>query len=136
MSRNRRETEMGKQINWNRVRYVGRSTLDHRREFTRRDRADAWLMKCFQAQRAAAKRRGIPFAMTFEEWLGIWQRSGRLRQRGTMAGNYVMARQGDVGPYCSSNIKIVSIEENLREAAANRKARQMLTAPSSAEVPW
>jgi len=101
-------------------------------------------MKCFQVQRARAKQRGIAFAMTYEEWLGVWQQSGRLRQRGTASGNYVMARQGDVGAYCSSNIKIITIEENLREAAANRKARQTLTAPSTgwitasstAGAPW
>jgi hypothetical protein len=141
---NEGKTEMATKMNWERVRYVGRRTLDHRGEFRRRDRANAWLMKCFQAQRAAAKSRGIPFAMTYDEWLGIWQGSGRLRQRGTASGSYVMGRKGDVGPYASSNVKIITIQENMREAAANRKLRQALTAASAdwvtasstAAVPW
>jgi hypothetical protein len=101
-------------------------------------------MKCFQAQRAAAKSRGIAFEFSYAEWLATWENSGRLRQRGTMSGNYVMGRKGDAGPYCSSNIKIISHAQNVREGVANWKARQALTAPSTdwatasstATVPW
>ena len=135
---------MTRRMDWRKARLVGRPSLDHRRESRRRDRADAWLMKCFQTQRAAAKQRGIPFAMEYEEWLGVWKASGRLQQRGTLRGNYQMGRKGDVGPYISSNVAIITLEENHRQAAANRKARQALTAAStdwitaasSAEVPW
>jgi hypothetical protein len=131
-------------MKWDRVRYVGRRTLDHRHESRRRDRADAWLTKCFQAQRAAAKQRGVPFQLSYEQWLGIWQHSGRLRQRGTGTGRYVMGRAGDVGGYASSNVAIVRFEENVRQGVANWKARQALTAASSdwatasstAAVPW
>jgi hypothetical protein len=135
---------MATKMNWERVRFVGRQTLDYRRESRRRDRADAYLTKCFQAQRAAAKKRGIEFRMGYDEWLGVWKDSGRLHQRGTMRGNYNMGRRGDVGGYASSNVEIISQEENLRQAAQNRKARQALTAAStdwitaasSSEVPW
>jgi len=124
-----------------------RPNIDHRYEFNEfrvQDRADYWLRACFSRQRAAAKQRGIPFAMTFEEWLKVCQDSGRLRERGTMSGNYQMGRRGDVGGYASSNVEIVSLEENRRQAAANRKAGQALTAASSdwvtasstAAVPW
>ena len=116
-------------MNWERVRLVGRQTFDHRGEFKRRDRANAYLTKCFQAQRAAAKRRGIAFEFSYSEWLATWERSGRLRERGTLAGNYQMGRKGDVGPYCSSNVKIITLEENRRQAAENRKLR--LTAAST-----
>jgi len=92
---------------------------------------NAYYRKCFHTQRAAAKQRRVPFHLTYDEWIGIWQRSGRLLQRGTMRGNYNMGRRGDVGGYASSNVDIISQAENLRQAAANRKARQALTAAST-----
>jgi len=133
---------MATRMNWNRVRYVGRQTFDHRGEFKRRDRANAYLVKCYQAQRAAAKRRGIAFEFSYSEWLATWERSGRLRERGTMSGNYQMGRLGDRGPYASSNVAIITLEENHRQAAENRKARltapstDWITASSTAAVPW
>ena len=77
---------------------------------------NAYYRKCFHSQRAAAKQRRIPFHFTYAEWLLTWQRSGRLQQRGTMSGNYQMGRLGDVGPYASSNVKIITIQQNTREA--------------------
>jgi len=99
---------------------------------------------CFTRQRAAAKQRRIPFHLTYDEWLGVWQGSGRLQQRGTMSGNYQMGRRGDVGPYASPNVEIISLAENHRQAAINRKLRQALTAASTdwstasstVAVPW
>lgn len=138
------KTEMATKMNWNRVRYVGRSTLDHRRESRRRDRADAWLFGCFTRQKASAKQRGVPFAMTFEQWLNVWTTSGKLRERGAGTGRYVMGRHFDRGGYSSSNVSIIPHEQNLRDGAVNRKARQALTAASTdwitasstAAVPW
>src|SRR5262245_38611376 len=118
---------MNNRMKWERVRYVGRQTLDHRRESRRRDRADAWLFGCFTRQKASAKQRGVPFAMTFEQWLGIWRDSGRLHERGVTT--FHMARRGDIGGYASSNVEIISAKENWRQIAANKKAR--LTAAST-----
>src|SRR5205823_14636294 len=109
------ERAMSGKMNWRRARLYGRSTLDHRYEGELPDRADRWLLGCFRRQRAAAKQRGVPFHFTFEEWSRTWKDSGRLPQRGTMRANYQMARRGDVGGYASSNVEIVSIEENLRQ---------------------
>jgi hypothetical protein len=69
----------------------------------------------FASQKADAKRRGIPFLLTFNEWLGIWKASGRLRQRGHGRGYYVMARYGDRGGYEVGNVRIILFEENARE---------------------
>jgi hypothetical protein len=88
-----------------------------------------YYRKCWIQQRATAKQRRVPFHLTYDEWLGIWQRSGRLCQRGTASGSYQMARKGDVGGYASSNVKIITIQENVWEAAQNRRAR--LTAAST-----
>jgi hypothetical protein len=122
---------MATKMDWNRVRYVGKQTFDHRGEFRRRDRANSYLMKCFQAQRAAAKSRGIAFEFSYAEWLATWENSGHLRQRGTMSGNFVMGRKGDVGGYASSNVSIIPHGQNVREGRANWKARQALTAAST-----
>jgi hypothetical protein len=125
----------GRRMDWRKARLHGKPTLDHRDEFGEfrvRDRADYWLRKCFQVQRARAKQRGIPFAMTYEEWLRTWNDSGHLHQRGTRSGNFVLGRRGDVGGYASSNVEIVSIQQNTWEAAQHRKLRrQALTAPST-----
>jgi hypothetical protein len=51
----------------------------------------------FGASRRGAKRRGIPFLFTFEEW---WE----------------MARYGDVGAYEVGNVKIIPFGDNVREA--------------------
>jgi hypothetical protein len=56
-------------------------------------------------------------------------RSGHLHQRGTTSSAYVMARRGDTGPYCSSNVTIITQHENLMQAAENKRRR--LTAAST-----
>jgi hypothetical protein len=93
-------------------------------------RANPYYKKCFHCQRAASKRRGIPFDFSYAEWMRKWRSSGHLRQRGTMSGNYVMGRHGDRGAYTSSNVRIVTVQQNVREAAENRRQRG-LTAASS-----
>jgi hypothetical protein len=69
----------------------------------------------YAVQKGDAKRRGIAFLLTFEEWLGIWQESGHINESGSFAGQYCMARYGDKGPYAVGNIRICTIEENHRE---------------------
>jgi hypothetical protein len=79
--------------------------------------SDRIARRRFTAQRAHAKKRGISFEFTFDEWWNIWQKSGRWAERGCGKGQYVMARFGDIGPYASNNVKIITIEENSREHA-------------------
>lgn len=69
--------------------------------------------------RRAAKLRGIPFLMAFEEWIGMWKASGHWEQRGWRRGQYVMARPGDKGPYEIGNVKICLAEENRAERNQN-----------------
>ena len=73
------------------------------------------LRQKFSSHRSDAKRRGIPFLLTFEEWLDIWSESGKLEQRGNRSGRYVMARYGDKGAYEPDNVRIILFEENARE---------------------
>ena len=63
-----------------------------------------------------AKRRGIPFLLTFKAWLRIWKRSGKWTQRGNATThNYVMARKGDTGAYEEGNVQIVTHGTNIAE---------------------
>lgn len=74
----------------------------------------------FAQQRRDAKKRDIRFDLSFEEWLEIWNKSGRLDQRGCRKGQYVMARYGDTGPYATWNVKIILCEENHSEATLGK----------------
>ena len=49
-----------------------------------------WEQK-YNQHKYRAERRGIPFELTFKQWLKIWQYSGHLHERGHRQGQYVMA---------------------------------------------
>lgn len=70
--------------------------------------------KKYRRQKYSAKYRGIPFELTFDEWMKIWTGSGHWHERGRGKG-YVMARFGDKGPYAIGNVKIITNAENRRE---------------------
>lgn len=86
-------------------------------------KAEARLRKQFGCHKGDAKRRGIAFLLTFDEWLGIWKTSGRLKQRGHGRGRYVMARRGDRGGYEMGNVEIILFEENARAYRPTLDAR-------------
>lgn len=69
--------------------------------------------------RRNAKKRGIPFLISFEDWDTIWQLSGKWEQRGARKGRYVMARPGDKGAYEMGNVVICLAEENRAERNVN-----------------
>ena len=71
-----------------------------------------------------ARRRGIPFLLTFEEWCDIWYDSGKFAERGHSKGQYVMARFGDKGPYAVGNVQIITCSENMAEAWEIRRKRK------------
>lgn len=64
----------------------------------------------FTRHKANAKRRGVPFLFTFEDWLGVWRASGYWRMPG-----YVMCRYGDAGPYAKGNVYIGTVCSNTRD---------------------
>jgi hypothetical protein len=73
----------------------------------------------FEQQRRQAKQRGIEWLLSFDEWFKVWQDSGMWLLRGKRAGQYVMARKGDVGPYSTANVYICLASENHSHAHAN-----------------
>lgn len=73
----------------------------------------------YRGHRKNAKKGGVEFLLTFEEWLDIWETSGHLHERGCRKGQYVMARYGDQGPYAIGNVRICTVEENHKERMSN-----------------
>src|SRR5215467_14463835 len=84
-------------------------------------RANPYHRKCWLQHKASAKQRGIGFHLAYADWMRIWRASGHLHQRGTVRGAYVMGRIGDVGPYASSNVRVISIEEKPAAGCGEQK---------------
>lgn len=74
------------------------------------------VTKGFQDHKRNSAARGIPFHMTFIDWLSVWQASGKLDQRGRGKGKYVMSRIRDDGAYELGNVHVQLATENSREA--------------------
>lgn len=75
----------------------------------------------YRKQKHHAKKRGIQFLLTFDEWYKIWNDSGHLPERGRSAGKYCMARFGDIGPYAIGNVEIILVRINGYVANIGRK---------------
>jgi hypothetical protein len=69
-----------------------------------------------------AKARGVPFQLTYRQWLAVWTLSGKWRRRGREPRQYVMCRKGDRGAYAIGNVYIATNAYNMREA--NRTSAQ------------
>jgi hypothetical protein len=69
----------------------------------------------FNNHRVDARRRGIEFLFTFEEWWAWWQVDNRWENRGRGANQFVMARHGDQGPYAPWNVRCTTARENTQE---------------------
>jgi hypothetical protein len=78
----------------------------------------------YTRSKADAKRRGIEFLFTFEEWKSWWLETGKWEMRGKRAGCYQMCRKNDVGPYAVENVYCDTVEANSRlpHAGAKRPA--------------
>jgi len=63
----------------------------------------------------------IRFYLTFEEWIQIWEQSGKLNSRGKRKGEYVMARYNDTGDYAVNNVFITTMEHNTYLGNKGRK---------------
>ena len=68
----------------------------------------------FIDHRHMAMIRGVAFLMTFVEWWSVWTASGKWDERGRGYG-YVMARNGDAGPYAVGNVYICTGVQNLAD---------------------
>jgi len=76
----------------------------------------------YTRSKADAKRRGIEFLFTFEEWKQWWLDTGKWELRGKKAGCFQMCRNKDIGPYAVWNVYCDTVEANsaLPHAGASR----------------
>ena len=56
----------------------------------------------FASHKSGAKRRGIEFKLSFEQWMDIW--GDKLDQRGVRSDQLGMCRIGDKGAYEAGNV--------------------------------
>jgi hypothetical protein len=79
----------------------------------------------FIKQRNNARRRGVEWQLTFDEWVAWW--GDDIELRGTGRDNLQMQRYGDKGPYALGNIKKGVPAQNsatVSKCAANRRAEK------------
>jgi hypothetical protein len=85
----------------------------------------ARALRDFRSHQHQAVGRSIEFLFTFEEWVVWWESQLGLKWqalRGNRKGQYVMARNGDIGPYAPWNVKCITQDENASERATNGTA--------------
>lgn len=80
--------------------------------------AAAGLILAYRNHKNSAACRGIKFALSFGQWLAVWQTSGKLDRRGRGKGHYCMSRIKDSGGYELGNVHIQPCDENSREAVS------------------
>jgi hypothetical protein len=81
-------------------------------------------MSKYKMQKQNAAMRGIPFLLSYEQWLSIWVDSGKLQERGRGANKFCMCRYGDAGPYEVGNVFIGTGRENVRDGNLGKEMTQ------------
>ena len=74
--------------------------------------------RAYDGHKKCAKRRGIPFLLTFDKWLDLWISSGHWEERGRGKDKYCMSRIGDLGAYVAGNVFIQTNSQNTRDSNA------------------
>src|SRR5260370_695417 len=82
-----------------------------------------WKHK-YDQHKYRAERRGIPFELTFKQWLKIWQDSGHLRERGHRQGQYVMARFVGGGVFNIRNGEVIPAGNNQCYVSCEARTRR------------
>jgi len=96
--------------------------------------------KKYEDQQRHAEERGIPFLLSYEDWLEMWLISGKWEYRGKCSGQYVMGRYGDVGAYSKRNCYICTVEENQKqrwdgEAISDEQAAEIIAIYKNTDLP-
>ena len=73
------------------------------------------LKAAYRTQVDNSKARGKKFILSFEEWMNIWEESGKLPKRGRKKGNYCMCRFDDKGAYEVGNVFIDTVSANTHD---------------------
>jgi hypothetical protein len=77
----------------------------------------------FYAQKSNAKKRGIEWQFTFEEWIAFW--GDDINKRGTGHDRLCMQRFHDKGPYHPLNVKKGYARDNRKTSAAIQKGARL-----------
>lgn len=77
----------------------------------------------YRFQRHNAQIRGVPWGLTFPQWMQIWTESGHLHERGRSRDAYCMARKHDKGGYVIGNVYITTLANNVSDYQAELKIR-------------
>jgi hypothetical protein len=78
-------------------------------------------------QKKSAIKRGIGWYFEFDDWVAWWEANlGKdwFSKRGHRTGQYVMARNGDCGPYARQNVRCVKVEANHNEYNLTKASQQ------------
>lgn len=89
----------------------------------------------FRNQKNQAMHRGIRWMLTFPQWLGLWNESGKWEQRGLGRDLYCMARVGDTGPYSLGNVYITTCAANVADYQTTLKKRGVVCADGYRRLP-
>jgi DNA-binding CsgD family transcriptional regulator len=90
----------------------------------RKARRQDGTLAAFTSQRNVAGGRGIPWELSFVQWLEIWTVSGKLELRGRGKGRYVMSRIKDEGGYVVGNVHIQLSTDNNRQGLAKCRSNK------------
>lgn len=80
-------------------------------------------LQAYWQHKKSAKTRGIEFLLTPMEWWNLW--APHYHDRGVKAGQKVMCRHRDEGPYATWNVRIDSNSNNIRESVRVVAARRI-----------
>ena len=71
--------------------------------------------KAYSQHKSNAKRRGVKFLLSFDQWKDIWLLSGFWEQRGRGSDKYCMCRYNDCGSYEINNVFIMTNAKNVHD---------------------
>ena len=83
------------------------------------------IKKAFREQRNNAKRRGVNWLITFDQWIKWWEKQlgpNWFEKRGKNSGQYVMARKRDKGAYSLGNVECITVTKNGRDQWRNGRS--------------
>ena len=84
------------------------------------------VRQSYACQKFTSKRRGIRFLLSLQQWVAVWEKSGKFHLRGRGSAKYCMSRPGDVGAYEIGNVVIVTNRQNISQM--NRLGRKVSAA--------
>ena len=80
------------------------------------------LNRKYNNKRSNAKKEGIPFELSFDEYCQLVRDAGlKSSDLGLTGNNYELARYNDTGPYAVGNCRFITHKENIAEQKRSEK---------------